>query len=1120
VATPILNALTMFSIRLELIVVLPRSSSPTENTHCIELLQEEDNMNYGIRKLSLFQDLIGGQMKRAIYAFAVALAVILLGSVAGAAQGTTSEISGTVTDGTGAVVVGASVKVLNTATGVVYNTTSDNMGSFHVTQLPPGSYTMELARAGFATQNLNAFRLFLDQHLQQNITLAVGQAVQTVSVSAAALLLDTEAANQAQLIQNQQINDMPLNGRDVLQLAQLSAGVTPVISGMSSPASSWTGTQVVSVMIGGLREDDTSYLYDGIETRNAWYGADGLLPSPDNVQEFKVEQSGSSAAFGDGGAFITMVTKSGTNQIHGSAFEFVRNNAMNAKNYFSTVIPPFHQNQFGASFGGPIKKNKMFYFGNYEGFRLISSVDVFNNVPTAAMLKGDFSADTAQLVNPKNLVDPVLGGYKPFPGNQVPSQYWDSVGQQILALFPAPNGSFTGGTTNYHYLASTINNWDQESGRFDYTISSKDNIFVRFTNQQQTQTVTDVTKWRAKVYPSDPKNLAVGWTRVISPSIVNNVRWGWAHTAVGVQRFDGYTQADANPLHLTNEQDQPGSFGYPAFSITNYANPGSTQGTDIVREGMNMWTESLMWQKGRHQLTGGMDLRYQPIYMYEDWKGTSITFNGTETGDPIADLLVGVPSASGTAIGNPELNLRMWYQAYYVQDNFKVNNHLTLNIGGRWEHQQQPIDTANHVGSYDFVHNTDLVYPATNALGLGRNMVKPVFYNWSPRIGFNFSPFTNGNWDIKGGIGLYYLQPNINQYEVEVDTISNYLVENYTQSALGKPINFATSQLFGPSISNTNGAALPTISFMQPNEKTPYTYEWSLSIDRSVRNWLLEATYMGSAAHHTETRVEIDPELPGAVFPLAGWAAVEENGNFGKSNYNGLITRVEHRYSSGFTVLGSYTWSKCLDTPWQDQFTWHPLNLSMDRGHCTWDMSQNMTANTIYELPFGKGKAFMNQGGISDAVLGGWKFAAIAGIRSGPWLTLGSSQSLGTFVNALPTVSGPVNNKSLNGGLGKNGKLGPYFNTQNVTKITTVGVQGNAGVANIYGPGSATWDLSGNKTWTFAERFGLTFRADAFNAFNRVNFAGLSTSSTSSTFGKVTNASPARTIQLSMRLAF
>ncbi len=299
-------------------------------------------------------------MKKLIFAIA-ALVGCTMYSTIGRTQGTTSEITGAVTDSTGAVVTSANVKVVNTATGVVYSTTSDNMGAFHVTQLPPGTYTMEVSRNGFATQSSKAFRLFVDQHIQQNITLAVGQEVQTVSVSASALLLDTESANQGQLIQNQQINDMPLNGRDILQLAQLSAGVTPVISGISSPASSWTGTQVVSVMIGGLREDDTSYLYDGIETRNAWYGADGLLPSPDNVQEFKVEQLGSSSAFGNGGAFITMVTRSGTNQIHGSLFEFVRNNDMNAKNYFSTTIPPFHQNQFGASFGGPIKKNKMFY---------------------------------------------------------------------------------------------------------------------------------------------------------------------------------------------------------------------------------------------------------------------------------------------------------------------------------------------------------------------------------------------------------------------------------------------------------------------------------------------------------------------------------------------------------------------------------------------------------------------------------------------------------------------------------------------------------------------------------------------------------------------------------------
>src|ERR1019366_8673673 len=212
----------------------------------------------------------------------------------------------------------------------VYRSTTDNLGSYHVTQLPPGSYTMEVVKTGFETQKVQAFKLFVDQQFQQNIALAVGQATQTVSVTAAELLLDTQASNQGQVIENEQIQDMPLNGRDYLQLAQLSSGVVPVVNGISSPASGWSAAGTVAIVIGGLREDDNSYLYDGIETRNAWYGAAGLLPDPDNIQEFKVEQSGSSAAFGVGGAFVTVVTKSGSNQFHGNAYEFIRNNDFDA----------------------------------------------------------------------------------------------------------------------------------------------------------------------------------------------------------------------------------------------------------------------------------------------------------------------------------------------------------------------------------------------------------------------------------------------------------------------------------------------------------------------------------------------------------------------------------------------------------------------------------------------------------------------------------------------------------------------------------------------------------------------------------------------------------------------
>ncbi len=1070
--------------------------------------------------------------------FGIQLAFLLLFflPLCGHAQ-TTSAIFGSVADASGAVVPGAVLTATNTATGVQYHAITDKGGAYRVSQLPPGSYSVEVTSTGFEKQELTGIQLVVDEQSQQNITLAVGRATQTVSVSAASLLIDTENSNQNQVIGTQQIESLPLNGRDYLQLAQLSAGVTPIVPGMSSPASQWSGTQTVSVAIAGLREDETSYLYDGIETRNAWYGAEGLLPSVDNIQEFNVLQTGAPASYAGAGAFINVVTRSGTNQLHGSVFEFLRNNDFDARNYFDVGgPPPFHQNQFGARLGGPIKKNKMFFFLNYEGFRLIQPADNYVNVPTAAQRAGDFSASATQIYNPNTGA--------PFPNNQIPTALFNPVGLKVLSYYPAPNGTYNvNGNHNYFYVGNTTNGWDQESGRFDYTISARDNVFARFTNQSQTTSVTDITPAREIIYPSNPKNLAVGWTHVFSPSLVNNLRYGWTHTATGEQRADGYNASAGNPLGLINEADQPGSYGPPSFGITNYANAGSTEGTDLVREGLNMWTEQIQLQKGKNQLSAGADIRYEPIYMYEDWAATSLSFNGTYSGDPVADLLLGVPTSGFTAIGDPLLNLRMWYQSYFVQDNIKVNDKLTFNVGLNYQHQTQPVDTQNHVGSFDVAGNRDLSYPDTNALGLDRAMVKPRFLNFAPRLGFNYVPFFGT--DVKGGFGIYFLQPNINQYEVEVDTTKYYEIQSYNNSRRPAPPGYVASkqqsgppafslnELFGP---NVQGGG-PTASFIQPNGQTPYTYEWNLTVDHTLANWLFEVAYLGSAAHHYEERPNIAPLLPayvnaaGTIVPagstsLPGWTGVQENTNSGSSFYSGVVLRVEHRYSNGFSVLGNYTFSKCLGYPWQDVFTWHPLDLRRDRGHCQLDLNQNLVANAIYELPFGQGKTYLNQGSLLNAVVGGWKVAAIANLHSGPWLTLGSNQNLGIFVNSLPNVTGPVNNSSLHSGLGRHGRLGPYFNTQNVHPVapgidgTTTAVQGNASVQTLQAPGAATWDISGYKGWTFAERYTLDFRADAFNVFNRVNFAGLDANVNDSSFGLVQSADAAREIQLSLRLSF
>lgn len=1075
-------------------------------------------------------------------AVVMALAMMFAAVCSHAQTTTSAQINGTVTDSSGAVVGGAAVTVTNAATGVEYRMQTDGQGAYHVTDLPPGTYTMEVVKSGFANQRLQPFTLIVGQLFQENITLAVGQTEQTVAVNASALLLNTESSHDEQLIEGQQIDNMPLNGRDYLQLAQLDAGVVPIsgIQGINSPASSWASDSgVVAVDISGLREDDNSFLYDGIETRNAWYGAAGLQPDPDMVQEFVMLNSDAPAQYGAGGAFVNVVTRGGTNQFHGTAYEYLRNNDFDARNYFdvSAGPPAFHQNQFGASVGGPIKRNKLFYFGNYEGFRQLVPTDDYNLVPNADQRAGDFSADTQQLYNPYVLDPASPTGYAPLQSNQVPMSYFSAIGQKILALYPAPNGSYNNGTANYFNVATTTNNWNQFSGRVDYSISAKDTLFGRYTQENQTAIAPGMTSFNSQTFPSNPKNVAIGWTHTFSPRMVNNFRYGWSHTAVGLERSDGYDTSLANPLGLIAETDFPGSDGPPSIGVNGYGNPGSTNGTDILREGLNMWTEALMFQKGKHQLTGGVDIRYEPIYSYEDWSATSIGFNGVYTGDPVADLLMGVPDSTRTSLGTgPTENLRTWYQAYYVQDNFKISRNLTLNYGLRWEHRSPPIEVNNRVGSFDVATGQDLTYPATKILGLGRNMVKPIWTNWAPRFGFNWFPSTKANVDIKGGFGMYYLQPNINQYQVEVDTTTLYEVDDFNNGATGSmPVfnldgTYGAAAMYSPAMTNGNfSGGGPTVSFIQPNAKTPYAYEWNLTVDKTVRDWLFELAYVGTSERHYEERNELDPlgtngiplyyDTCGTNHNIGCFSGVQQNQETGTSNYDALLARAEKRFSSGFSASVNYTWSKCLGTPFQDEFTWH-VDMHLDYSHCTEDINHIFTANGIYELPFGRGKVFLNNGALLDAFVGGWKFAGISTLRTGPWTTLGSQQNIGFFDGALPNIVGPINNQSLHGGLGRNGRLGPYINTQNAVNLTAVGVQGDSGTHTLENPGYQDYDVSGYKSWKFTEATNLTFRADFFNVFNRVNFGSISTYDLASNFGDVSSAYPAREIQLSLRFTF
>jgi len=321
----------------------------------------------------------------------------------------------------------------------------------------------------------------------------------------------------------------------------------------------------------------------------------------------------------------------------------------------------------------------------------------------------------------------------------------------------------------------------------------------------------------------------------------------------------------------------------------------------------------------------------------------------------------------------------------------------------------------------------------------------------------------------------------------------------------------------------------PTVSFIQPTAPTPYAYEWNLTIDKTIRDWLFEVAYLGTSERHYEERNELDPlgtngiplyyDTCGTNHNIGCYSGVQQNQETGTSNYDALVGRVEKRFSSGLSASVNYTWSKCLGTPFQDEFTWH-VDMHLDYSHCTEDINSIFTANGIYELPFGQGKMFLNNGTFTNAVVGGWKFAGIATLRTGPWTTLGSQQNIGFFDGALPDLKGPVNNHSLHGGLGRNFRLGPYINTQNVVNISAVGVQGDSGTHTLENPGYQDYDVSAYKSWKIGEQPTLTFRADFFNVFNRVNFGSISTYDLASNFGDVSSAYDPREIQLSLRFSF
>src|SRR5262245_16928476 len=1059
---------------------------------------------------------------------------LLLTSVS--AQTTTGDIIGAVRDSAGAALVGVTVTLTDLNTNATSQTTTDERGEYIFTKLKPGRYSVAAEKQGFQKYVLSGIQLLVGQRIRVDVPLQAGAVKETLEVIGGAVLLESESASLGQVVEEKRIRDLPLNGRNFMQLAHISAGVVPLGIG-SSPVSSWTGRSDQSASISGQRESSNSYLLDGIETRNSRFGSTGIRPSIDAIQEFRIQRNTFSSEFGHGTAVINAAIKSGGNEFHGSVFEFLRNNHFDARNFFDLGRrPPFQQNNFGATFSGPMRRNKAFFFGNYEGFRQRLSRELKGFYPLPSQLQGDLSGLTDSQGNPVTIFDPLTG--QPLPGNRIPAQRFSAVAKNLIPFIPTPN--LTGDARfNTIKTAPRQNDFDQFHIRVDQNLTAKDQSYYRVSYSDENIFVPSIAALRGERFPQRAINAALSETHTFSSSLINEFRFGYNRSKTFRVSEGSFGKNFAKEVGLKNTTTNPFSFGIPNIGIGGFDSFGSIPQSIGAIEQIFQWTDNLSWTKGKHNFKTGADIRRDRYFQDTNFAGNpGFSFNGQFSCKPdtrgaiplgcaITDFLLGFPSSLSASVGDSSQNLRSTFLGLYAQDDFKVTPRLTLNIGLRYEYEAPPYEINNKGKIFDFREQRIKVA----GKDIRRSLVLPDRNNFAPRIGLAWTPFGEKTV-LRAGFGIYYDLVNWNEQQFHV--IGPPFFQSISLSSLaGRPTLILDEML--PAL---EFVAQPTVFTLDEHNRSPYVYQWSFGIQRQVsRDLLVELDYAGSAGRKLGQRTNPNAGLPdtpggqtfGATVPLADRRPINAIGdillahNGGNSSYNAFSLRVDKRFAQGFSVLGSYTWSKAIDSGHTDEFSTHPLFLQFDRGLSTFDARHRLVLSYIWELPVGKGKHFLsNVRGVADKLLSGWQINGITTFQSGQPRSVGHGglgPIAGSFVNARADRLGPGNCSSCRENIRDTPNLGPYFRLEDF-RIPQARTFGTAGRNILIAPGINNWDFSVFKNTSVGERLNVQFRAEFFNLFNHAQFGPPDTGLSSPNYGRILSARESRDIQLALKFLF
>ncbi len=1071
-----------------------------------------------------------------------------------AAQTSFGTILGDVTDESGAVVPGVSVTVTNEGTGNARIVSTNESGGFAVPSLPPAVYSVSAEMPGFSQSQQTGVTLAVNQTLRVDLTLSIGEVTEVVEVSAAALQLQTDTSTVASTVDNKKVVELPLNGRSFTQLTILMPGAVAGAGALTAFQTSGT-----AVSISGLRSEANNYTLDGVNNNESFFKTYGLQPSIDAIQEFKIQTNITSAEFGTAaGANVNIVTKSGTNEVHGTAFEFLRNDNMDASEFFAnrsgTPRPEFGQNQFGTTVGGPIARNRTFFFFMYEGQRRRRESTLLNVVPTTEMFSGDLSQDTqgrpaVPFYDPWTTVENDDGSLSRqlMPNMRVPASRINPSTKQLQEiLWSAPN--LPGQALNLiNTNASRIDN-NQWMGKVDHRFGDNNLLTGRFNFMDSVSPRPTAHLTVDNLLVNSFTNIMISDTHTLNPTTIIDTKISYHRNNLQIaDSAPGGKEAIAAFINGNGIQGIPILKSeavplFPAWRIAGFASPSQT-GFPFPDDSYSAYA-TITKIAGAHSIKAGFEFKHNRN-LDDGYFTGNMTFNKVPTEDPqnaaatgnaVASYLLGLPTVAQRNIGQGTTAImRKEDYSFFFQDDWRATSNLTVNLGLRYDNSEWPKHRDDLLASIDLLTGQflwDGVNPITGeGPNVRRGIVEPDNNNFAPRVGMAYR--LGEKTTVRSGFGVFYMTNYLWEAQGVRGNWPFAISENFSNLNDRGPVSLVETT-FTPDLDVQMGSTVaPNAQHIVPrNNRTSYTMQWNFHVQRQLaEDLMVELGYVGTRGVKLSTfsNVNTAPAGPGEVQPrrpLPQYGPLSEMGNQATSIYHGLQFKIEKRFSDGLSFRGNYAWGKTIDVLGAgfsaSQTAQNPLDILGDRALSDLHRAHTFTFDYVWQLPFGRNQAIGSGWSKAiDTVLGGWQLTGIVTASSGPPVNTSVPRDIanigGRVLAQRPNLVGDPYG-------GVSGAPEEYFNLDAFAEPAPF-TFGNFGRNVLIAPGLFQFDAGLFKNFRLNERVGLQFRSEYFNAFNNVNFGKPNGNfdAGAGVFGSIGGLAPqqfARQIQFGLKIIF